>query len=66
LHEISQKASVERHNLERLLRDRQIEVEACKKEIEMQKMEKDHLEKRLGEVLMLEQLFLFLPCIYIL
>ncbi|KAK9937314.1 hypothetical protein M0R45_014113 [Rubus argutus] len=51
LHEISQKASVERHNLERLLRDRQIEVEACKKEIEMQKMEKDHLEKRLGELL---------------
>lgn len=51
LHELSQKASVERHNLERLLRDRQIEVEACKKEIEMQKMEKDQLEKRLGELL---------------
>ncbi|XP_062012161.1 nuclear-pore anchor [Rosa rugosa] len=51
LHEISQKASVERHNLERLLRERQIEVEACKKDIEMQKMEKDHLEKRLSELL---------------
>ncbi|KAM5586916.1 nuclear-pore anchor [Rosa sericea] len=51
LHEISQKASVERHNLERLLRDRQIELEACKNDIEMQKMEKDHLEKRLSELL---------------
>ncbi|KAL6196869.1 hypothetical protein ACLB2K_032482 [Fragaria x ananassa] len=51
LHEISQKASVERHNLERVLRDRHIEVEACKKDIEMQKMEKDHLEKRLNELL---------------
>ncbi|XP_050371497.1 nuclear-pore anchor [Argentina anserina] len=51
LHDLSQKASVERHNLERLLRDRQIEVEACKNDIEIQKMEKNHLEKKLHELL---------------
>lgn len=48
---MTQKARVETEKLEILLRERQIEVEACKKEIEMQKVEKDHLEKRVCEVL---------------
>ncbi|KAM1266288.1 hypothetical protein ACFX2J_035876 [Malus domestica] len=49
--EISQKASAETENLERLLQERQIELEACKKEIEMQKTEKEHSEQRVRELL---------------
>lgn len=60
LREISQKANIETQNLERLLRERQIELEACRKEIEMLKTEKDHLEKRVHEVLILELLALAL------
>ncbi|PQQ16945.1 nuclear-pore anchor isoform X2 [Prunus yedoensis var. nudiflora] len=51
LREISQKANIEIQNLERLLRERQIELEACRKELEMLKTEKDHLEKRVHELL---------------
>jgi len=51
LREITQKARTETENLESLLRERQIEVEACKKEIEMQKVERDNLETRFGEVI---------------
>ncbi|XP_059455352.1 nuclear-pore anchor isoform X2 [Corylus avellana] len=51
LREVTQKARVETEKLESLLSERQIEVEACKKEIEMQKIEKDHLEKRVCELL---------------
>lgn len=45
-----QKARVESDRLESLLREGQIEIEACKKKIEMERMEKDHLEKRISEV----------------
>lgn len=51
LREISQKANIETQNLERLLRERQIELEACRKELEMLKTEKDQLEKRVHELL---------------
>ncbi|KAK9278500.1 hypothetical protein L1049_028066 [Liquidambar formosana] len=49
--EVAQKVKVETESLESLLRERQIEVEACKKEIELQRMEKYHLDKRIGELL---------------
>lgn len=51
MREITQKARTETENLESLLRERQIEVEACKKEIEMQKVERDNLETRVCEVI---------------
>ncbi|KAF5728140.1 hypothetical protein HS088_TW21G00283 [Tripterygium wilfordii] len=51
LREVAQKAKVDYENLESLLREKQIEVDACKKEIDMLKMEKDHLEKRVCELL---------------
>lgn len=44
-------------NIESLLREREIEVEACKKEIEMHKLEKDNLEKRVSEVLHVGNVF---------
>lgn len=55
-----QKAKVETENLEMLLRERQIEVENCKKEIELQGMEKQQLEKRVGEVRLVKRTFFFL------
>ncbi|WCJ28442.1 nuclear pore anchor [Euphorbia peplus] len=51
LREEVQKARAHSDNLESLLRERQIEIESFKKKIEMEKMEKDHLEKRVSEVL---------------
>ncbi|KAB5512050.1 hypothetical protein DKX38_029078 [Salix brachista] len=51
LREVAQNAKAHSNNLESLLRERQIEVEACKKEIEMDKVEKDRLEKRISELL---------------
>ncbi|KAF5728160.1 nuclear-pore anchor isoform X1 [Tripterygium wilfordii] len=51
LREVAQKAKVDYENVESLLREKQIEVDACKKEIDMLKMEKDHLEKRVCELL---------------
>ncbi|XP_057486078.1 nuclear-pore anchor-like isoform X2 [Actinidia eriantha] len=51
LREVSQKAKMETEQLETFLRETQIEVEACKKEIEMQNMEREHLEKRINELL---------------
>ncbi|KAF3448815.1 hypothetical protein FNV43_RR09528 [Rhamnella rubrinervis] len=51
LREIAQKANIETENLERLLKERQIEVEACRKETEMQKLDKERLEKRVSEIL---------------
>ncbi|KAI9161249.1 hypothetical protein LWI28_015729 [Acer negundo] len=51
LREIAQKATAACDNLENLLRDKQIEVEACKKEVELQRMEKENLEKRVCELL---------------
>ncbi|KAG5549723.1 hypothetical protein RHGRI_014880 [Rhododendron griersonianum] len=51
LREVAQRARMEVEQLETLLRERETEVEACRKEIEKQKMEKEHLEKRVHEVL---------------
>ncbi|OAY26505.1 nuclear-pore anchor [Manihot esculenta] len=51
LREVVQKARSQSDNLESLLREKQIEIEACKKEIEMERMQKDHLEKRVSELL---------------
>lgn len=50
LREITQKARIEVEHLETLLRDKQVTVESNQKEIEIQKIEKDNMEKRLLEV----------------
>ncbi|KAL6974118.1 hypothetical protein U1Q18_028301 [Sarracenia purpurea var. burkii] len=52
LRDVAQKARMETERLETLLIERQTEVEACMKEIEMLKMEKGHLEKRVHELLL--------------
>ncbi|PON79571.1 Nucleoprotein TPR/MLP [Trema orientale] len=51
LRKVAQNANSEAENLERLLKESQVQVEACKKEIEIQKLEKEHLEKRVSELL---------------
>ncbi|CAI9760212.1 unnamed protein product [Fraxinus pennsylvanica] len=51
LREGAQKVRTEIDKLERLLNDRDKEAEAYKKEIEQQKIEKEHLEKRIVELL---------------
>ncbi|GMN37189.1 hypothetical protein TIFTF001_042589, partial [Ficus carica] len=51
LREVAQKANAETQNLDRLLKESQIQVESCKKEIQMQKLEKENLEKRVSELL---------------
>lgn len=51
MREVAQKTKSDCDNLENLLRERQIEIEACNKEIEKQRMEKENLEKRVSEVL---------------
>ncbi|XP_073028198.1 LOW QUALITY PROTEIN: nuclear-pore anchor [Primulina eburnea] len=51
LREALQKDKNEIENLEKLLRSRETDLEACRKEIDMQKMEKVHLEKRINELL---------------
>ncbi|XP_077232792.1 nuclear pore anchor [Tasmannia lanceolata] len=51
LREIAQKAKLDTEHLESLLREKQIEIDACKKEIEMQKIEREHLECRISELL---------------
>ncbi|KAF5949025.1 hypothetical protein HYC85_014982 [Camellia sinensis] len=51
LREVAHKARMETEQLETSLRECQTEVEAWKKEIEMQKIEKEHLEKRVDELL---------------
>lgn len=51
LREIAQKTKSDCDNLENLLRERQIEIEACKEEIEKQRMEKEKLERRVFELL---------------
>ncbi|XP_057795095.1 nuclear-pore anchor [Salvia miltiorrhiza] len=50
LREAFQNAKIEIENLEKLLRDRDREVEAYRKEIEILKGEKIHLEKRIDEL----------------
>lgn len=47
---MAQKANAETENLERLLKESQVQVEAYKKDIDSQKFEKEHLEKRVSEV----------------
>ncbi|KAJ7949034.1 nuclear-pore anchor [Quillaja saponaria] len=51
LREIGQKARAETEHLENLLRERKNEVDAFKKDIEVQKMAKDQLENRISELL---------------
>lgn len=51
LREITRKARIEAEHMETLLREKQIIVESNQKEIEMQKIEKANLEKRLLELL---------------
>ncbi|KAK4797432.1 hypothetical protein SAY86_029758 [Trapa natans] len=50
LRDEAQKFRIEYDNLEKLLREKQVEVETCKKEIEWQKGEKAQLEKRVSEL----------------
>ncbi|TKY49466.1 Nuclear-pore anchor [Spatholobus suberectus] len=50
LRELAQKARAETENLENLLRERKIELESYKKEIETLKMEKDHLNNKVSEL----------------
>ncbi|GLU08559.1 hypothetical protein SLE2022_254650 [Rubroshorea leprosula] len=51
LREVAQKARIESETLESQLRERQVELESSKKEIEMHRTEKDFLEKRVSELL---------------
>ncbi|KAL3614899.1 hypothetical protein CASFOL_040560 [Castilleja foliolosa] len=50
LREALQNVRIEIENLERLLRERDAELEACRKEIETLKMEKTNLEEKIGEL----------------
>ncbi|XP_019183397.1 PREDICTED: nuclear-pore anchor isoform X3 [Ipomoea nil] len=50
LRETAQKARSEADNLEKFLKDREHEVEAFRKEADIQRMEKQHLEKRIDEL----------------
>ncbi|CAL0335128.1 unnamed protein product [Lupinus luteus] len=50
-HELAQKARAETENLENLLRQRGIELEGRKNEIEALKMEKDHLNDKVSELI---------------
>ncbi|XP_047951702.1 nuclear-pore anchor-like [Salvia hispanica] len=50
LREAFQNAKIENENLEKLLRDRDRELEAYRKEVEILKEEKMHLEKRIAEL----------------
>ncbi|CAJ1958251.1 unnamed protein product [Sphenostylis stenocarpa] len=51
LRELAQKARAEADNLEKVLREREIELEGHKKEIETLKMEKDNLNNKVLELL---------------
>ncbi|XP_068499326.1 nuclear-pore anchor isoform X2 [Phaseolus vulgaris] len=51
LREVAQKARTETDNLENVLREREIELEGCKKEIETLKLEKDNLNNKVLELL---------------
>ena len=50
LREIAQKARAETENVENLLKEKVIELEGCKHEIETLKMEKNSLEYKVSEV----------------
>ncbi|KAG2372296.1 Nuclear-pore anchor [Vigna angularis] len=51
LRELAQKARAETDNLENALKEREIELEGCKKEIETLKLEKDNLNNKVLELL---------------
>ncbi|KAK2421940.1 nuclear-pore anchor [Trifolium repens] len=51
LRELAEKARAEKENLENLLREREVELEGHKKEIETLKMEKEHLNHKVSELL---------------
>lgn len=51
LREVAQKARMESEQLDTLLREKQIELEASRKEYQMQKLEKDQLEEKVKELL---------------
>ncbi|QCD96134.1 nucleoprotein TPR [Vigna unguiculata] len=51
LRELAQKARAETDKLENALREREIELEGCKKEIETLKLEKDNLNNKVLELL---------------
>ncbi|KAK4370532.1 hypothetical protein RND71_010007 [Anisodus tanguticus] len=50
LRQAAQKMKIEVEGLEKLLNERQADVEACRKEIEMQKLDKEQLERRVSEL----------------
>ncbi|KAH0662148.1 hypothetical protein KY284_027079 [Solanum tuberosum] len=50
LRQAAQKMKTELEDLEKLLNERQADVEACRKEIEMQKLDKEKLERRVSEL----------------
>jgi len=50
LRELAQKARAGTEKLENALREREIELEGCKKEIETLKLEKDNLNNKVLEV----------------
>ncbi|WJX72066.1 hypothetical protein P8452_55984 [Trifolium repens] len=51
LRELAEKARAEKENLENLLREREVELEGHKKEIETLKTEKEHLNHKVSELL---------------
>ncbi|XP_059298950.1 nuclear-pore anchor [Lycium ferocissimum] len=50
LRQAAQKMKTEVEDLQKLLNERQADVEACRKEIEMQKLDKEQLERRVSEL----------------
>nr|XP_016471043.1 PREDICTED: nuclear-pore anchor-like [Nicotiana tabacum] len=50
LREAAQKMKIEVEGLQKLLNERQENVEACRKEIEMQRLDKEQLERRVNEL----------------
>ncbi|KAF3668086.1 hypothetical protein T459_16631 [Capsicum annuum] len=50
LRQAAQKMKTEMEDLEKLLNERQADVEACRKEIEMLKLDKEKLERRVSEL----------------
>ncbi|XP_052178509.1 nuclear-pore anchor isoform X2 [Diospyros lotus] len=51
LREAARKARSESEDMQKLLRERETELDACKKEIEMQRMEKERLDKRVSDLM---------------
>lgn len=58
--EMCQKAKMETEHLSGLLREKEIELNACQKEIEMNMTQIKHLEQRISEVSLTQYYFLFL------